>query len=161
MKPTRLRFLLLIALPTALAGYFVATVLVGRGFQVPVSPINLLVTLAAIAVLLLALSIPIWRYRSAIRENVKKRPKRVDPFYAVRVLLLAKASSIAGSLFAGWHIGVVVFQLLSPVVIAELALQNFLGFLSSIALVIGAYLTEQLCKLPEDPMPDSNEPVTS
>jgi hypothetical protein len=161
MKPTKLNFLFLLSLTTAVAGYFMASILVGRGFQVPVSPTNLLITLGAIGVVLLALSIPIWRYRSALKDSAVKRPKRVDPFYAVRVLLLAKASSIAGALFAGWHIGVVVYQLFSPVFITASVLQNGLGIIASFALLVSAFTTEQLCRLPNDQSPDPDQVVTS
>lgn len=161
MKPTKLNFLSGLILATAVVGYFAASLLVSRGFQVPVSPTNLLITLGAIGVVLLALSIPIWRYRSALRDSKVARPKRVDPFYAVRVLLLAKASSLAGALFAGWHIGVVGYQLFSPVVVPVSALQNGLGFIASFALVASAYVTEQLCKLPNDPDADAEQGVTS
>ncbi|MFY9304089.1 MAG: DUF3180 domain-containing protein [Rhodoluna sp.] len=161
MKPTKLNFLSGLILATAVVGYFAASLLVSRGFQVPVSPTNLLITLGAIGVVLLALSIPIWRYRNALRDSKVARPKRVDPFYAVRVLLLAKASSLAGALFAGWHIGVVGYQLFSPVVVPVSALQNGLGFIASFALVASAYVTEQLCKLPNDPDADAEQGVTS
>jgi membrane protein implicated in regulation of membrane protease activity len=161
MKPTKLNFLFALALAAAVAGYLIAAFMVGRGFQVPVSPTNLLITLGAIGVVLLALAIPIWRYRNGLREATTKRPKRVDPFYAVRVLLLAKASSLAGALFAGWHIGVVGYQVLGPVVVPVLALQNGLGFFASFALVTSAYVTEQLCRLPSDPNPDTDQGVTS
>jgi len=161
MKLTKLRFLFLLALISSVAGYFVTALLVGRGFQVPVSALNLILTLGAIGVVLLGLAIPIWRYRSALKQQSGKRPKRVDPFYAVRVLLLAKASAIAGSLFAGWHLGVVGFQLLSPVVVQVLVLQNALGFFASFALVASAFVTEQICRLPNDETPDPDQAVAS
>ena len=161
MKPTKLRFLFLLAIIFAVTGYFVAAFFVSRGFSVPVSPGNLLITLGAIGIVLLALSIPIWRYRSALKDNVSTRPKRVDPFYAVRVLLLAKASAIAGALFAGWHIGVVGFQLFSPVIVQVLVLQNTLGFFASFALAASALVTEQICRLPNEPTPDPDQAVTS
>jgi hypothetical protein len=161
MKLTKLRFLFLLALISSVAGYFVAAFLVGRGFQVPVSAVNLILTLGAIGVVLLGLAIPIWRYRSALKQPSGKRPKRVDPFYAVRVLLLAKASAIAGSLFAGWHLGLVGFQLLSPVVVQVLVLQNALGFFASFALVASAFVTEQICRLPNDDTPDPDQAVAS
>jgi len=161
MKLTKLRFLFLLVLISSVAGYFVAAFLVGRGFQVPVSAVNLILTLGAIGVVLLGLAIPIWRYRSALKQQSGKRPKRVDPFYAVRVLLLAKASAIAGSLFAGWHLGLVGFQLLSPVVVQVLVLQNALGFFASFALVASAFVTEQICRLPNDDTPDPDQAVAS
>lgn len=161
MKPTKLGFLFLLALIAAVFGYLLTSWLVSRGLPVPVSPFNLLITLGAIGIVLLALAIPIWRYRNALRERAVTRPKRVDPFYAVRVLLLAKASSIAGALFAGWHVGVVGYQLLSPVVVEVLALQNTLGFFASFALSASAVVTEQICRLPNDPTPDTEQGLTS
>ena len=161
MKSTKLSVLLLISLGTALGGFFLPAMLVGRGFQVPVSPANLLITLTAIAVVLLLLAIPIWRYRSALNKNSTQRPKRVDPFYAVRVLLLAKASSIAGALFVGWHLGVVIFQLSGVVVVQALIAQSFFGFLASLTLVLAAIITEQICRLPKNSEPDADLGVRS
>lgn len=160
MKPTKIFQLVLISLPAAAAGFLIASLLVSRGQQVPVSPINLLITLAAIASVLLGLAVPIWRYRTSLKQ-AEKRPKRVDPFYAVRVLLLAKASSIAGAVFAGWHIGVVLYQLSGQVVVQVLVLSNTLGVFASIALIIAAIVTEQICRLPQDPTPDPDQAVTS
>jgi hypothetical protein len=161
MKPTKLSILLLISLPSTLASFFVASFMVGRGLQVPVSPANLLITLAAISVVLLALAIPIWRYRSALKQKSSQRPKRVNPFYAVRVLLLAKASSLAGALFASWHLGVVVFSLSGAVVVQSLVLQNSFGFIASVMLIVAALITEQICRLPQDQEPDPDQAVTS
>jgi membrane protein implicated in regulation of membrane protease activity len=161
MKPTKLSLLLLISLPTTIAAFFAASFMVGRGLQVPVSPTNLLITLAAIAAVLLALSIPIWLYRNALKQTSTQRPKRVDPFYAVRVLLLAKASSLAGVIFASWHLGVVIFQLSGAVIVQGLVLKNAFGFIASVMLVIAALITEQICRLPQDQDPDPDQAVRS
>ena len=161
MKPTKLSLLLLISIPSTLASFFVASFMVGSGLQVPVSPANLLITLAAISAVLLALAIPIWRYRSALKQKSTQRPKRVDPFYAVRVLLLAKASSLAGVLFASWHLGVVIYSLSAAVVVQNLVLQNSFGFIASVMLIVAALITEQICRLPQDTDPDPDQAVTS
>jgi hypothetical protein len=160
MKPTKLSLLLFISIPSTLASFFVASFMVGRGLQVPVSPANLLITLASISAVLLVLSIPIWRYRSALKQKSSQRPKRVDPFYAVRVLLLAKASSLAGVLFASWHLGVVIFSLSGAVVVQNLVLQNSFGFIASVMLIVAALITEQICRLPQDQEPDPDQAVT-
>jgi hypothetical protein len=76
MKPTKLRSLVLFALPAAITAFVVATLLVSRGQQAPVSPINLLITLAAIATVLLGLAIPIWRYRSSLKDSGKASKAR-------------------------------------------------------------------------------------
>ena len=160
MKPTKTLNLFVIATIVAIASYFLAGALVSRGMPIPISPNTLLVTLAAIATVLLLLSIPIWRYRSALKTSTT-RPKRVDPFYAVRVLLLSKASSIAGAIFVGWHIGVLVYQLTGQVVVQALVFQNSLGIFASLVLVVAAVVTEQICRLPQDPTPDPDQAVAS
>lgn len=161
MKPTNFSLLLLISFPTTLASFFIASFMVGRGLQVPVSPANLLITLAAISAVLLVLAIPIWRYRSALKQKSPQRPKRVDPFYAVRVLLLSKASSLAGVLFASWHLGVVIFTLSGSVVVQGLVVQNVLGSIASLMLIVSALITEQICRLPQDTDVDPDQAVTS
>ena len=159
MKPTRPLVLLFVTLATATTAFFIAGFLVGRGFSIPASPSNLVVTVAAIATVLLALAVPIWRYRAALKDHSGKRPKRVDPFYAVRVLLLAKASSMGGSLFLGWHLGVISFQMATPVVAFSPLLQNLLGAFSSLVLIIAALVTEQICRLPKDSSSEPDEAV--
>jgi hypothetical protein len=161
VKPTKPSILILSFVPAALAAFFIASLLVERGFPVPLSPLNLTITLAAIAVVLLLLAIPIWRYRSALNQTPTTRVKRVDPFYAVRVLLLAKASALAGVIFAGAHLGVVLFQLSGAVVVQSLVLQNAFGFIASILLSVAALITEQICRLPEDTTTDPDQAVTS
>ena len=161
MKPTKLSLLLHISIPSTLASFFVASFMVGRGLKVPESPANLLITLVAISAVLLVLAIPIWRYRKALKQKLPQRPKRVDPFYAVRVLLLAKASSLAGVLFASWHLGVVIFILSGAVVVQALVLQNAVGFIASVMLIAAALITEQICRLPQDTDVDPDQAVTS
>jgi succinate dehydrogenase hydrophobic anchor subunit len=76
-------------------------------------------------------------------------------------LLLAKASSLAGVLFASWHLGVVIFQLSGAVVVQGLVLQNVFGFVASVMLVVAALITEQICRLPQDQDPDPDQAVST
>lgn len=154
MKSLSLGRLILVSVIVAGATFFLTQALVVRGFAVSLSPTNLIVTLFSISILLLVLSIPIWRYRNLLKQG-KARPKRVDPFYAVRILLLSKAVAISGSLFAGWHIGIVIYQLTAPVVISGAVARNFVGLVASIVMVIAGIYTESLCRLPEDDADDT------
>lgn len=78
----------------------------------------------------------------------------VDPFYATRVVLLAKSSTIAGALFLGAALGAGVFFFSRPVV-AEVSLWLTLVALGgAIVLMAGGALAERWCTLP----PDSSEP---
>jgi hypothetical protein len=159
MKPTSALPLVLSAVGTAVGSGLLGLFRLSHGQSVPVSPLNIILTLPAIAVVLLALAYPIYRYRKQLLEwattsaaagaqkSAAHRPKRLDPFYAVRVLLLAKASSIAGALFAGWHIGLVIVQLTTPVVPPNVW-SNVAGLVGSLITVVVALVVERLCRIP-------------
>jgi hypothetical protein len=151
MKPTKILSLIIAAIVAAAITFVVVKALVANGGSVPVAPYNLLISIPSIAIIELLAAIPVFRYR---RELVKfatsgKRPKRIDPFYAVRILALAKASAISGALFAGFALSLVVLQATLPV-ISESIWLNAIGLVESIVLIVVALLIERSCKLPED-----------
>ena len=152
MKPTKASTLIFATLGFAIFGFVAARVLVNGSLPIPVSRVNILVSIPAIAVTLLFLALPVWRYRRALKrvQPAAPRPKRVDPFYAVRLLLLAKASSISATAFLGWHLGVIIAQLLSPVVAVGSVLQNAWGVIGSILLLAAGLVVEWICRTPDD-----------
>ena len=153
---------LVIVFGVTVVSFLAVRLLVANGMAVPASPTNLLVTLAAIAVILLALTIPIWRYKASLTQYTKgPRPKRVDPFYAVRVLLLAKASAITGSGFVGWHLGAMIGQLSLPVSFTAALLQNSFGLVASVVLTVAAIVSEQICRLPDEPKDNQTDQMVS
>ena len=159
MRPTRNTTLALHALAATVGSALFARYLVGSGSPLPVSPLNLILALVAIAGILAALALPIWRYQRALRERVSARvagstparpaPKRPEPFYAVRVLMAAKASALAAAWFFGWHAGVLIIQLMQSVVTDSLWRQ-VLGLGGSLLLAVVAKLVERACRLPDD-----------
>ena len=162
MKPTKILHLIAAASSSAIASYLLIRLAIGAGFKVPVSGLNLILTLPIIGAIVLLLAIPIIRYRRSLREFAKPgsaassaRPKRVDPFYAVRVLMLAKATAIAGSLFAGWHLGAVAVQASQPV-IADSIWFNVSGLVGSVLMAIAGVITERICKIPDAGNGDTN-----
>ena len=161
MKPTKPIQLIIAALVSAVGAFLFALFRINQSLDVPVSKINILVTLPVIGLTLVALAIPVIRYRLQLRKlrsatgaspanALAQRPKRVDPFYAVRLLTLAKACSIAASLFLGWHIGVIIVQLSRPVVATEGVWQNGFGLAGSIVLLACALIVEFVCRIPND-----------
>jgi nitrate reductase gamma subunit len=166
MKPTSALPLVLSAVGTAVGSGLLGLFRLSHGQSVPVSPLNILLTLPAIAVVLLALAYPIYRYRKQLMEWASSssatgnksssghRPKRLDPFYAVRVLLLAKASSLAGSIFAGWHIGLVVLQLTTPVISLKVW-SNISGLVGSVITIVVGLIVERLCRIPDSGEPEA------
>jgi hypothetical protein len=162
MKPTKISVVLVIVFGVTVLSFLAVRLLVANGMAVPASPTNLLVTLAAIAVILLALTIPIWRYKASLTQYTKgPRPKRVDPFYAVRVVLLAKASAITGSGFVGWHLGAMIAQLSLPVSFTAALLQNSFGLVASVVLTVAALVSEQICRLPDEPKDNQTDQMVS
>lgn len=162
MKPTKASQVLVVVFGVMVLSFFAVRLLVANGMAVPASPNNLLVTLAAIAVILLALSVPIWRYKSSLTQYSKgPRPKRVDPFYAVRVLLLAQASAITGAGFVGWHLGAMIAQMTLPVGFTAALLQNSFGLVASLVLTVAAIVSEQICRLPDEPKNDQTDQMVS
>jgi hypothetical protein len=162
MKPTKARHVFVVVLAISVTSFLAVRLIVSNGMAIPASPTNLLVTLAAIAVILLGLSVPIWRYKASLTQYSKgPRPKRVDPFYAVRVLLLAKASALTGSGFIGWHLGAMIAQLSLPVSFTAALLQNSLGLVASMVLTVAAIVSEQICRLPDEPKNDQTDQMVS
>lgn len=153
MKPTKVLNLIGWAIPAATAGYLYSRFVVASGGQVPVAPINLILTFVAISIILAIFAAPMFRYRRELRAQRENpgapRPKRLNPFYAFRLVVLAKATAIAGALFAGWQLGVIWFQISSPVTPGSVW-QNVAAFITTIIMVIVALVIERICRLPED-----------
>lgn len=153
MKPTKVLTLLGWVIPAATAGYLFSKYVVASGGQVPVAPLNLILTFLAISVILVIFAAPMFRYRKELAAQRKNsgapRPKRLNPFYAVRLVVLAKATAIAGALFAGWQIGVIWFQISSPVTPGSVW-QNVAALIAAIIMVVLALVIERICRIPED-----------
>jgi Protein of unknown function (DUF3180) len=153
MKPTKPWSLASYAIGAAIFSGVLSEVFVARGFAVPVSPINLPITVAAIGLALALMAIPMARYRSALKDP-KKVAKRLNPHYAFRVVALAKASSVAGALFFGWHVGILVVQLTLPAVSANVV-YTILGVVAALMTTAIALVVEYLFRIP----PDIEEPT--
>lgn len=146
MKPTKATTLIALALTSGVSAFIVANNLSARGFATPLTPINLSVTLTCIAITLIALAIPMLRYRAALKE-AKTKPKRVPPFYAIRVVALAKSTALAGSLFLGWHVGLLCQQLTHP---EPNLLPTILGLVASLLATAAGVIVEQIFRVPPD-----------
>lgn len=165
MKQTSLLTLLAWFVSATTGGYLLPQVVINGGGSIPISPWNIIITLPAIGLVLIAMAIPMFKYRAALRALSKakaagsatsftQRPKRLNPFYAVRLVMLAKSISISGAIFSGWHLGVVWLQLTSPVIPTS-TLQNGLGLIGSVIMTVCAIIVERICKITDD-LPDAN-----
>ena len=87
-----------------------------------------------------------------VRRVAKGTQKeRVDPYYATRVLLLAKASSLAGSLFAGAAGGVLAFMTTRGVDVAiGSVVPTIVAVVGGLGLLAGGLVAEHMCTVPPD-----------
>lgn len=153
MKPTKLINLVAWLVPATTAGYLLPQIVVNQGGSIPISPLNIIITLPLIGIILVLMALPIFKYRKALLARAKDaaaaRPLPLNPFYAVRILLLAKAISISGAIFSGWHMGVVWLQLSSPIIPSS-TLQNLIALIGAIIMTICAVIVERVCRVIDD-----------
>lgn len=141
---TRSRPLPLVLLALVGFGLAFATdlVLAMRGEPVLVPPASLAVGLVLIAALLVALAWPVRR--------AAKGEKRIDPFYATRVVVLAKASALAAALLSGGAAGILTYLLSRAVVPIGSTLTATGTLVAAVILLIAALVAEHFCSLPPD-----------
>lgn len=128
-----------------------------RGEFIFVPPISLPVTLFLLAIIVVVLAIPV---RRAV--NGSKNAK-VDPFYAARIVALAKATTYVGALLTGGGAGILTFIVFRPIapplgwVTASIAL-----IITAILLAAAGLVAESFCTLPpDDPETETAGDVTA
>ncbi len=155
MKPISPLIIAAWVLVSGVVGFGYSTFAVNNGLEVPISGITLALSTALIAVVLLGLAVPIWKYKRTITKALTtSKPLPVNPFYAVRVLLLSKAAAITGAMLIGWHAGVLVKQFTAPVVVTDATTPNITALVAAVLLLIVGFIVEQVCKLPSDKSKD-------
>lgn len=150
MNRTRPATLLIAALFGMGAAFALDFVLAMRGVAVLVPPLSLAVALVLIAVLVLALAWPVRR--------AAKGERRIDPFYALRAVVLAKASAVAGALLAGGGAGILIYLLTRTVVPLGSTLAAGGTLVAAALLVIAALVAEHWCALPPDEPTEETTP---
>jgi hypothetical protein len=147
VKRTRISLLLALALAGGVVAYLLELLAQSLGANTVVPPLSLALTLVALAIAVILLAIP-------VRRSVTgKRAAPVDPFYALRVAIFAKASSLAGALLVGAGVGILIFLFARPIAppLAPTA-QSVSGLIAAALLVAAGLIAEFLCTLPpQDP----------
>lgn len=159
MKPTRASTLISVAFVAAVGGFAVDAVLASRQAPTLLLSVPLGATLALIGVTVVLMARPV---RQHVRGGVT-RQRAVDPLYATRVVVLAKASSLAGVLFGGFALGLVVFHL-SRTVLPSLGslVPNLLAVGGGLVLTVCALVAERMCTVrPGDDDQDDHDGTAS
>ncbi|HEV7848426.1 MAG TPA: DUF3180 domain-containing protein [Mycetocola sp.] len=145
MNRTRATPLVGLAALGFVAGFLVEYGLEAYGRPLLVPPLTMPFTLLVVAVLVLGVAIPIRRTVTG------KRVTRIDPFRAMRIVVLAKASSLVGALLTGASLGAVLYFTTRPVLPAIgsmwLAIASCVG---AAVLTTAGLIAEHLCTLPKD-----------
>ena len=152
MKRTRPTTLILLALIGGVGGFLVQLIL-GSASQPKLRPeYTLAITLVFIAALVIGLAVPV---RRATRATVRRH---IDPFYATRVAVLAKASALGGALLTGFGAGFLVELLVRAGSPAGDNLWRVLAMLAaSVVLLAAGLIAEYLCTVPPG---DDDKPHT-
>lgn len=144
MKRTSAATLVVIAIVGIAIGALAQVALAQAGQPGLKPPLTLAIVLAVIGMIDVVLA---WPIRKAAKGTAKTR---VDPFFATRVVVLAKASSISGALLAGLGAGLALYLLtrtVPPVGSIGFSIAMFAG---AVVLMICGLVAEQMCKLPPD-----------
>ncbi len=154
MRRTRASTLVILAAVGGSGGYLLQFALAAAGLPKFRPEYTMALSLVFIAGIVIALAVPI---RQATQGTVRRR---IDPFHATRVVLLAKASSLAGALLAGVAIGLVVELLTrSGGLNSDALLRSLAALGGAIALLVAGLVGEYLCTVPPSQDGDDPEPV--
>lgn len=136
------------------AGFVFNAVLASTQRPVAVPSITLGLVLLAIAAIVISLAVPVFR---VARGRTKER---IDAYYATRVVLIAKASSLSGALFGGFVSGMLIYMLTRGVSVpASSLVPTVIGVVGGVVLLVAGLVAEHMCSIPpEDGDSDKGQP---
>jgi hypothetical protein len=134
---------LLIAVLVTAASWLVLDTLAGSGQEPLPLPWTAIAGTAALAAAVVSLGVPVRRWVSGRRD----RP--LDPLYAARAFVLAKAAAYGGAVLAGWYAGQALALL--PDVVgtrrAKLVLA-LVAVVAAIAVSVAGLVVQRWCRVP-------------
>ena len=143
MTRTKPLLLLLVAVLGAGITWLTETALAAGGRAILIPPFTLAVAVVLIAAIIITMAIPVRRVSRGLATA------RIDPFYATRVVMLAKASSLSGALVGGGGLGILAFLLSRSVLPAVGSVTMALATgIAGIILVAAGLVAEHWCFIP-------------
>ncbi|KQR21575.1 MULTISPECIES: DUF3180 domain-containing protein [Microbacterium] len=145
MRRTGVGILAVAVVVGAAAGFILDTMLTAMG-RATFSPAASLPTiLALLGAVIVVLAVPVWR---ATRS---RGTRRINPFQALRIAMLAKASSLLGAVSFGFSLGLIVFLTTRPVTPSLGSMGTIVATLvCAVVLVVAGLVAEQLCTIRKD-----------
>ena len=145
MKRTSIGLLVALAVIGGATAYLGELILQTTGGITVVPPYSIEITLVVVAIAVVAMAVPVRR------RITGKRRVPLNPFYAVRVAVLSKASALTGSILLGAGVGVLAVLLGRPVLPDAGMLVPAVGLVvCSLILVVAGLIAEWMCVLPPD-----------
>lgn len=145
MKRTGAGILAVAAILGAAAGFLLDQLYTAAGRATFTPVLSLPILLVLLGALVVVLAVPI---RRATRGEASAR---VNPFRAVRVAMLAKASSIVGAAVGGFALGLLAFLLTRPVTPSVGSMGEIIATAAAGAvLVVAGLVAEHLCTIRKD-----------
>jgi hypothetical protein len=145
MKRTSVGFLIGLAAMGFAVAYLGQLLVQTTGGVTIVPPISLEISLIVIAIAIVGMALPVRR------RVTGKRKQPLDPFYAVRVAVLAKASALTGAILLGAGAGMLLVLLSRPILPSWGLLMPAIGLVAcSLVLIVAGLVAEWMCVLPPD-----------
>ena len=152
MRRTRASVVVIAAILGAVVGFGIDQLLTGAGRATFTPSLLLPVLLVLLAAATVLLALP-------IRRAITGRHRApVDPFRAVRIAMLAKASSLVGAIMAGLSAGLLAFLLTRPVAPVGSVVAVATTLVAALVLLAAALVAEHLCTIRKDDDDEHAEP---
>ena len=144
MTRTHPLHMVVLAILGAVVAWLLETVLAASGRAVIIPPVTLAIALVLIGGIVVWMALPVRRVSRRVAGA------RVDPFYATRVVMLAKASALSGALLAGAGVGIAVYLLGRSVPGVGSITLAFAGAAGATLLLVGGLVAEHMCAIPPE-----------
>ncbi|MDQ1123504.1 DUF3180 family protein [Microbacterium trichothecenolyticum] len=145
MKRTGAGILVIALVIGAVSGFVLDTLLTAMGRATFAPAASLPTILALLGAIIVALAVPVYR---ATRGRTA-RP--IDPFRALRIAMLAKASSLVGAAATGFGAGLLAFLATRPVTPSIGSMGSIIAtVVCGVVLVVAGLVAEQLCTIRKD-----------
>jgi hypothetical protein len=145
MKRTGAGILVIAAVIGAVCGFILDTGLAAMGRATFTPAASLPTILILLGVVIVVLAVPI------ARATRGRAARRIDPFRALRVAMLAKASSLVGAAATGFGLGLLSFLLTRPVTPSVGSMGSIIAtVVCGVVLVVAGLVAEQLCTIRKD-----------
>ena len=153
MKRTGAGILTIAVIVGLVVGFLLDTSLTAMGRSTFAPAASLPTILALLGAVIVVLAVPVYR------STRGRSPRRIDPFRALRIAMLAKASSILGAAAAGFAGGLLAFLVSRPVVPSVGSMGSIIATLvCAVILVVAGLVAEQLCTIRKDDDDDQPGP---